>query len=287
MNYLLSITFADLFNNAGVWIVTEGLKIVIALIIFALFCAIIKAICKKIDKSLQKKHVDETVRKISIPWVRRIIIFIGFATLLTYLGIETSSIAAAITSIGLTIGLALQGSLSNFAGGVVVIIMRPYKIGDYIEMDSEAGTVEDIKLFYTYLRTGDNKIIVIPNSKAGNSIIVNYTRQGTRRDDITFSISYDNDFEKAKIAIRECIDNCPQILTDPAPFVNISNHGQSSIDILARYYTKTEDFWKAHWYMMEAVKKAFDKYEISIPYPQLDVHINPEDISKAEKKKNK
>lgn len=287
MNYLLGATFADLFSNACKWIVTEGLKIVIALIVFALFCAIIKAICKKIDKSLQKKNVDETVRKISIPWVRRIIIFIGFATLLTYLGIETSSIAAAITSIGLTIGLALQGSLSNFAGGVVVILMRPYKIGDYIEMDSEAGTVEDIKLFYTYLRTGDNKIVIIPNSKAGNSVIINYTKQGTRRDDITFSISYDNDFEKAKIAIKECIDNCPQILTDPAPLVNVSNHGQSSIDILARYYTKTEDFWTAHWYMMEAVKKAFDKYEISIPYPQLDVHINPEDTAKSEKKKNK
>lgn len=287
MNYLLSATFADLFDKAGEWIVTEGLKIVIALIIFALFCAIIKAICKKIDKSLQKKHVDETIRKISIPWVRRIIIFIGFATLLTYLGIETSSIAAAITSIGLTIGLALQGSLSNFAGGVVVIVMRPYKIGDFIEIEDESGTVEDIKLFYTYLRTGDNKIIVIPNSKAGNSIITNFSKQGTRRDDITFSISYNNDFEKAKMAIRECINNCPQILTDPEPLVNISNHGQSSIDILARFYTKTDDFWTAHWYMMEAVKKAFDKYEISIPYPQLDVHINPENIQHADKKKNK
>ena len=282
MNYLMALTFSDILTNVGNWLVTEGLKIVIAVIVFIIYCAVIKAICKRIDKSLIKKNVDETLRKVSLPWVRRVLVFIGFATVLAYLGIETSSIAAAITSIGLTIGLALQGSLSNFAGGVVVIVMRPYKIGDYIEMDSEAGTVVDIKLFYTYLRTGDNKIVIIPNSKAGNSVIINYTRQGTRRDDITFNISYDNDFEKAKDAIKECIANCEKILNDPAPLVTVSNHGQNSIDILARYYTKTDDFWEVHWYMMEAVKKAFDKNGISIPYPQLDVHINP-----SENKENK
>lgn len=278
----MALTFSDILTNVGNWLVTEGLKIVIAVIVFIIYCAVVKAICKRIDKSLIKKNVDETLRKVSLPWVRRVLVFIGFATVLAYLGIETSSIAAAITSIGLTIGLALQGSLSNFAGGVVVIVMRPYKIGDYIEMDSEAGTVVDIKLFYTYLRTGDNKIVIIPNSKAGNSVIINYTRQGTRRDDITFNISYDNDFEKAKDAIKECIANCEKILNDPAPLVTVSNHGQNSIDILARYYTKTDDFWEVHWYMMEAVKKAFDKNGISIPYPQLDVHINP-----SENKENK
>ena len=274
MNYLMALTFSDILTNVGNWLVTEGLKIVIAVIVFKIYCAVVTAICNRIHKSLIKKNVDETLRKVSLPWVRRVLVFIGFATVLAYLGIETSSIAAAITSIGLTIGLALQGSLSNFAGGVVVIVMRPYKIGDYIEMDSEAGTVVDIKLFYTYLRTGDNKIVIIPNSKAGNSVIINYTRQGTRRDDITFNISYDNDFEKAKDAIKECIANCEKILNDPAPLVTVSNHGQNSIDILARYYTKTDDFWEVHWYMMEAVKKAFDKNGISIPYPQLDVHIN-------------
>ena len=282
MNYLMALTFSDILTNVGNWLVTEGLKIVIAVIVFIIYCAVVKTICKRIDKSLIKKNVDETLRKVSLPWVRRVLVFIGFATVLAYLGIETSSIAAAITSIGLTIGLALQGSLSNFAGGVVVIVMRPYKIGDYIEMDSEAGTVVDIKLFYTYLRTGDDKIVIIPNSKAGNSVIINYTRQGTRRDDITFNISYDNDFEKAKDAIKECIANCEKILNDPAPLVTVSNHGQNSIDILARYYTKTDDFWEVHWYMMEAVKKAFDKNGISIPYPQLDVHINP-----SENKENK
>ena len=142
----------------------------------------------------------------------------------------------------------------------------------------------DIKLFYTYLRTGDNKIVVIPNSKASNSVIINYTRQGTRRDDITFNISYDSDFEKAKEAIRECIESCDKILKDPAPLITLSNHGQNSLDILARYYTKTDDFWDVHWYMVEAVKKAFDKYGISIPYPQLDVHIANNDAASSKNK---
>lgn len=283
MIHLMALSFSELLTKIGDWIVTEGLKIVFALIVFLLFCAIIRVIFKKIDKRLQKKHVDETIRRISIPWIRRILIFIGFATLLTYLGIETSSIAAAITSIGLTIGLALQGSLSNIAGGVVVIVLRPYKIGDYIECNGESGTVEEIRLFHTYLRTGDNKIVVIPNGTAGNSVIVNYSTIATRRDDIIFSIAYDNDFDKAKELIMQCIKNCPLIMEDPEPFVNVQAHSASSIDILARYFTKNEDFWTAHWYMMEAVKKAFDENGISIPYPQLDLHIKPEDMSKLGK----
>lgn len=273
MTYLMSVTFSEILTTVSNWLVTEGLKIVIALIVFFIYCAIVKSICKKINKRLEKKHVDETLRKVSIPWLRRILVFIGFACVLAYLGIETSSIAAAITSVGLTIGLALQGSLSNFAGGVIIIIMRPYKIGDFIECDGNSGTVEDIKLFYTYLRTSDNKVIVIPNGVAGNSTVINYSVKDTRRNDLVFSISYDCDFEKAKELIKECMDKNEIILKDPAPFINIKAHSSNSIDILARYYTKSDDYWTAHWYMLEAVKKTFDENGICIPYPQLDVHV--------------
>ena len=273
MTYLMSVTFSEILTTVSNWLVTEGLKIVIALIVFFIYCAIVKSICKKINKRLEKKHVDETLRKVSIPWLRRILVFIGFACVLAYLGIETSSIAAAITSVGLTIGLALQGSLSNFAGGVIIIVMRPYKIGDFIECDGNSGTVEDIKLFYTYLRTSDNKVIVIPNGVAGNSTVINYSVKDTRRNDLVFSISYDCDFEKAKELIKECIDKNELILKDPAPFINIKAHSANSIDILARYYTKSDDYWTAHWYMLEAVKKTFDENGICIPYPQLDVHV--------------
>lgn len=275
MNFLIGadIDFASLLTNVGNWLITEGLKIVIAVAVFAVFCAIVKAICKKIDKKMQKKNVDLTLRRISVPWLRRILILLGFVCVLTYLGIETSAIAAAITSVGLTIGLALQGSLANFAGGVIIVIMRPYKIGDYIECDGQSGTVEDIKLFYTYLRTSDNKVIVIPNGVAGNSIVTNYNVKDTRRNDILFSISYDCDFEKAKTLIKECMDKNELILQDPAPFINIKEHADNAIVILARYFTKSDDFWPAHWYMMEAVKKTFDENGITIPYPQLDVHI--------------
>lgn len=266
-------TLSKILTNVCSWLVNEGLKIVIALIVFAIYCAVIKSICKRIDKNLKKKNVDMTLRKVSIPWLRRILVFIGFACVLAYLGIETSSIAAAITSVGLTVGLALQGSLSNFAGGVIIIVMRPYKIGDFIECNGNSGTVEDIKLFYTYIRTGSNQVIVIPNGVAGNSVVTNYSAKDTRRNDLTFGISYDCDFEKAKQIIKECMDNNDLILKDPEPLINIQSHSASSIDILARYHTKTDDFWAAHWYMLEAVKKAFDENGISIPYPQLDVHV--------------
>ena len=286
MTYLMSVTFSEIVTTVCNWLVTEGLKIVIALIVFAIYCAIIKMICKKINKRLQKKNVDETLRKVSIPWLKRILVFIGFACVLAYLGIETSSIAAAITSIGLTIGLALQGSLANFAGGVIIIVMRPYKIGDFIECAGNSGTVEDIKLFYTYLRTGDNKVVVIPNGVAGNSTVTNYSVKDTRRNDLVFSVSYDCDFEKAKELIKECIDKNELILKDPAPFINIKEHSANSIDILARYFTKSDDYWTAHWYMLEAVKKTFDENGISIPYPQLDVHVKT-DVENAPKEKAK
>lgn len=286
MTYLMSATlsFSQILTNICNWLVTEGLKIVVALIVFLIYCAVVKSICKKLDKRLKKKNVDETLRKVSLPWLRRILVFIGFACVLAYLGIETSSIAAAITSVGLTIGLALQGSLSNFAGGVIIIIMRPYKIGDFIECDGNSGTVEDIKLFYTYLRTGDNKIVVIPNGVAGNRTVTNYSVKDTRRNDLVFSISYDCDFEKAKQLIKECMDKNEIILQDPAPFINIKEHSASSIDILARYYTKSDDYWTAHWYMLEAVKKTFDENGISIPYPQLDVHVK-NDLDNISKEK--
>ena len=268
-----NINFASLVSNVGNWLVTEGLKIVIVVIVFAIYCAIVKAICKRLDSKMQRKNVDVTIRRISVPWLKRIIILLGFVCALTYLGIETSAIAAAITSVGLTIGLALQGSLSNLAGGVIIVVMRPFKIGDYIECDGQSGNVEDIKLFHTYLRTTDNKVIIIPNGIAGNSIVTNYNVKATRRNDILFSISYDSDYEKAKALIRNCMDKNGQILQDPAPFINIKEHGNNSIVILARYHTRSDDFWPAHWYMMEEVKRAFDENGITIPYPQLDVHI--------------
>ena len=269
-----------ILKSVGNWLVTEGLKIVIAVVLFAIYCAVIKSICKRIDRKMQRKNVDLTIRRISVPWLRRILVLLGFVCVLTYLGIETSAIAAAITSVGLTVGLALQGSLANLAGGVIIVVMRPYKIGDYIECDGSSGTVEDIKLFHTYLRTPDNKVIVIPNGVASNSVVTNYNVHETRRNDILFSISYDCDFEKAKKLIKNCMDKNELILQDPAPFINIKSHSDNAIIILARYYTKSENFWPAHWYMMEAVKKQFDENNVTIPYPQLDVHIKGDSTSK-------
>ena len=262
-----------LLENIGNWITTEGLKVVISIILLYIACKIVDFIAKKIDKKLESRHMDETLRKVLVPTVRKVIKVLLFVCVIGYLGFETSSISAAILSVGATIGLALQGSLSNFAGGILIITLRPYKIGDYIVVDGVEGTVTEVALFYTYLATPDNKVIIIPNSKASSSNVVNVSKNPTRREDMKFTISYNQDFEKAKEVIMEVINKCDCILADPAPFVNVAEHGDSAIVILARWWTKSEDYWTAHWYMLEEVKKAFDANNIEIPYPQMDVHM--------------
>lgn len=265
--------FTQLLNNIGNWITTEGLKAILAILVFYIACKIVDLITKKIDKDLTKRKMDETLRKVLIPTVRKAIKVVLFCCVIGYLGFETTSISAAILSIGTTIGLALQGSLSNFAGGILIITLRPYKIGDYIIVDNVEGTVTEVSLFYTYLATTDNKVVIIPNSKASSTSLINVSKNPTRREDMKFSISYGQDFEKAKEIILEVMKKNDKVLSDPAPFVNISEHGDNAIIILARWWTKSENYWDVHWYMLEAVKKAFEENNIEIPYPQLDVHV--------------
>ena len=182
--------FTELLQNIGNWITTEGLKLVIVLIVLFIFCKVINLVTRRIDRRLEQKKFDETLRHVLIPVVRRTLKVILFVVAIGYLGFQTSAISAAILSIGTAIGHALQGSLSNFAGGLIVVALRPYKIGDFITVDAAEGTVTEITLFYTYLTTPDNKVIILPNSKTSNTPIVNYSKNKTRRSDIEFSISY-------------------------------------------------------------------------------------------------
>ena len=267
-------TIETVLNTIYNWLITNGLKILIAFVVLIISFKLITTIFNKLDKKLEKRGMDVTLRKALIPVIRFVCKALIIVILIGYLGFETSSISALIVSLGATIGLALQGSLGNLAGGIILLIMRPYKIGDFIEVNGNSGTVSEIKLFYTYLNTPDNKVVIIPNSTTSNASLINYSINDTRRDDIVFSISYEEDFEKAKKVILKVINDSSIILNNPEPFVNITSHSDNSIDILARFWTKSENFWDAHWYMMEAVKIAFDKNNISIPYPQLDVHLD-------------
>ncbi|MCR4874647.1 MAG: mechanosensitive ion channel family protein [Clostridia bacterium] len=269
--------FTELLQTIGNWITTEGLKLVIVLIALFIFCKVINLVTRRIDRRLEQKKFDETLRHVLIPVVRRTLKVILFVVAIGYLGFQTSAISAAILSIGTAIGLALQGSLSNFAGGLIVVALRPYKIGDYITVDTAEGTVTEITLFYTYLTTPDNKVIILPNSKTSNTPIVNYSKNKTRRSDIEFSISYEEDFEKARAAIQKVMDAHDKILQDPTPVTYVSKHADSSIVILARYWTKTKDYWPTRFDLMAQVKKEFDEQNITIPFPQLDVHMDQVD----------
>ena len=266
--------FGEILQTVGNWVTTEGLKLVLVLLVLFILCKVINFFCKKLDKRLEKKNFDLTLRHVLVPVIRRSLKVLIWVGAIGFLGFQTSAISAAILSIGTAIGLALQGSLSNFAGGLIVVALRPYKIGDFISVDTVEGTVTEITLFYTYLNTPDNKVVILPNSKTSNTAIINFTRNDIRRTDIEYNISYSEDFEKAQAVIQKVMDANDKILQDPAPKTFVSKHGESSITILARYWTANADFWPTKFEMMAAVKKEFDKQHITIPFNQLDVHVD-------------
>ena len=190
------------------------------------------------------------------------------------LGVPATSFITILASCGVAVGLALQGSLSNFAGGLMILFFKPFKVGDYIEASGESGTVAEISVVYTVLLTPDNKRITIPNGALTNSVIENYSSEPTRRVDFTFTADYNNDIEKVKAVIDEVINAHPAALKDPAPFVRLSAHSENALTYTARVWVKSADYWTVFFDVTENVKLAFDKNNIKIPYPQLDVHLD-------------
>ena len=186
---------------------------------------------------------------------------------------DTSGLAAVLASLGVGAGLAINGTLSNFAGGILLLITRPFKVDDYIEAAGYSGTVEEIMIVNTKLRTPDNKVVFIPNGTLSTTSIVNYSAKDTRRHEFVFSISYKEDFEKAKAVIKQICTDHPLVLETPEPFVRVSKHNESSVDLTARVWVNKEDYWTVNFDVLEAVKKAFDENGIEIPYRQLDVHM--------------
>ena len=275
----------EMLKSVGDWIITKGLQTLIATVVLVVLWCIVNVSCNALKKKIANKKVDKTVASVTITVIRVLlkIVLIGFY--IGFLGVETSSIAAAIASIGLTIGLALQGSLSNLAGGVVIIVTKLFKVGDYIECNGEEGTVENIDLFFTTIVTLQNQVIKIPNSTMANSVIENYTEKDERRLDLTFSIAYENDFIFAKQLIMNCIEESGLALDKPAPpFVKICKHNESSIDIVARVWTHNCDYWNLNFYLLEAVKIAFDQNGVTIPFNQLDVHLVKDNESSNKQK---
>jgi small conductance mechanosensitive channel len=270
MNFDWSALWQSIVN----WLTTVGIKIVVGLILVWVSFKIINKVSRKLEKKLIKDpKVDVTIASFLEPMVRKVLKFFILICFIGYIGIETSSIVAAIASAGLTVGLALQGALSNLAGGFIILLMRPFRIGDYITTCGESGTVESIQIFYTTLVTPDNKVIMVPNGKVADGSITNVSVKSTRRVDLTFSISYESDFNKAKELIRECIDKTGLALDDPQPFINVSAHSSSSIDIVTRVWVKSSNYWGLYFKLLEDVKTSFDNNGIEIPYSKVDVNI--------------
>lgn len=273
MNMLM--TWQELLNNELFQsFVTTVLKVVFGLIALFVLFKVINFITKRLEKKLAaNRNVDRTIISFLIPTIRKVVKFFIFLIFVGYIGIETTSVVAAITSAGLGIGLALQGALSNLAGGFIILLTRPFKVGDYITTCGESGTVESIQIFYTTLVTADNQVIFVPNGEVANSAITNVSTKSTRRVSLTFSIAYENDFVKAKELIRKCIDKTGLALENPEPFINIEKHNASSIDIVARAWVKSSDYWTLYFKLLEDVKVAFDENGIEIPYSKVDVNL--------------
>ena len=196
---------------------------------------------------------------------------------LSQIGIETTSFIAILGAAGLAVGLALQGSLSNFASGVLIILLRPFKSGDYVEAGNKAGTIKKIEIFSTELRTPDNKVIIMPNSKIMSDAIVNYSRESTRRIDLVIRVDYDADLRKAKEVLKSILDNEPRILKDPAYNVSVSELAESSVNFIVRPWVESADYWPTYWSLLEEIKIIFDEQGINIPAPQMDVHLRKQD----------
>jgi small conductance mechanosensitive channel len=250
-----------------------GLKIVGALIIFIIGRWLAKLISRWIEKALIKSHVDKTLATFIKNLANIVLLIIIIMVAVTPLGIETAQFAVALGAAGLAIGLALQGSLSNFASGFLMIIFRPFKVGDFIEAAGIKGTVQEIQIFNTVVNTPDNVRAIIPNAKITDDKILNYTVTGTRRVDLVIGVSYDDDLKKAKSIIEGVLASDDRVLKDPVPKVAVSELADSSVNFVVRPWVNSADYWDVYFEMTAKIKLALDENDITIPFPQRDVHI--------------
>ncbi|MBR9846717.1 MAG: mechanosensitive ion channel [Algicola sp.] len=248
-------------------IVDFGPKVLAAIAIWIIGSWVIKSLIRGLRKTMDKRDYDESLKKFLLNllgWILKIVLVI---VVLGTVGIETTSFAAILAAVGLAVGLALQGSLANFAGGVLLMIFKPIKIGDFITAQGESGTVKNIEIFTTKLTTTDNKEIIIPNGSLSNGNIINFSTEDTRRVDITFGVGYDSDIKKTKDVINSVITPHELILKDPAPAINVSELADSSINFFTRVWVKKEDYWTVKFDLLEQTKEALDAAGIDIPYP--------------------
>ena len=271
-------TLPQLLQDKGLDIsINFGIKAATALAIFLIGKFLIRLVVSGLRKVMQKQDVDKTLETFICNLVSTALLVVVVIAAIGALGVETTSFIAIFGAAGLAVGLALQGSLSNFASGVLIVLFRPYRVGDWVEAAGISGSVEQVQILTTILKTGDNKQIIVPNSQIMDSIITNYSANDTRRVDMVVGVSYSDDIDKVRETIKELIAADDRILAEPAPRIAVSQLADSSVNFVVRPWVKTAEYWDVLFDLTEAVKKRFDKEGISIPFPQQDVHLYKED----------
>ena len=272
LNILLS-TKLDLFLDKLLdFSVNASKNIFIACLIYSIGCFIIKQINRLVAKILEKRKGEPSVQTFLKSLVKILLNMILAFAVISKLGVETTSFAALMASAGVAIGMALSGNLSNFAGGLIILVFKPFKVGDYIEGPDVNGTVKEIQIFHTILSTLDNRMIYVPNGILNNNAITNYSKQETRRVDWVFGVEYGEEIGKVRAVIQRIIKNDPRILDTPAPLIALSTLNASSVDITVRVWVKASDYWSVLFDINEIVYDTFNKEGINFPFPQLTVH---------------
>lgn len=248
-------------------------RIIVAAVIWYVGVRLIKLVLKLVEMRLSKTRVDQSLHSFLSPLIKMVLQILLVLTVAATLGIEVTTFTAIIGAASLAVGLAFQGSLANFAGGVLILALKPFKVGDFIEVKGFSGTVKEIQVFYTILQTPDHQKVIIPNSDLSNSSAINYSAYENRRASMKFTISFDSDVQKAKAAILQVAENQPLVLKDPAPQVVVGGYGDDGLIIFARLWAKRQDYWAMNFAVLEQVKMALDEAGVEIPYKQMDVHV--------------
>ncbi len=259
------------------WLWAYGPKIITALVIFIVGRILVGMVVSLLKRIMKKANVDDTLTSFIASIAKIFLLLVVIIAALKPLGVDTTSMVAILGAAGLAIGLALQSSLSNFSSGVMLIIFRPFQSGDFIEAGGAIGVVEEIRIFNTLLKSVDNKSLIIPNSNIMGGNIINFSAKETRRVDMVFGIGYDDDLKKAKNLLEKMLSEDSRVLQDPAPVVAVSELADSSVNFIVRPWVKSADYWGLFWDFTEKVKLTFDAENISIPYPQQDVHMHQVD----------
>ena len=254
------------------WGIDAGKSIIGAILIYVIGRFVIKQINRLVCKILTKRKLEISVQTFCRSLVNLLLNLVLVFAIISKLGVETTSLAALLASAGVAIGMALSGNLSNFAGGLIILVFKPFKVGDYIDGNNVSGTVKEIQIFHTILSTVDNRIIYVPNGSLSSNAIVNYSKQDMRRAEWTFGVEYGEDFEKVKAVLERIIAADARILKDPAPFIGLGALSASSVDIKVRAWAKTDDYWGVYFAMNRVVYETFNKEGIGFPFPQLTVH---------------